>query len=50
VQARAVGKRYTREEIAQIQALTEEGLTSSEVATYLGRPEAGIARGRWQVG
>jgi hypothetical protein len=37
-----VGKRYTKEEISQIQALTIEGLSSREIADRLGRPEAGI--------
>jgi hypothetical protein len=44
-----VGKRYTREEINQIQVLTEEGLTSNEIAIQLGRPDAG-ARAFWGFG
>ena len=40
-----MGKRYTKEEIDQIQALTDEGLTSNEIALQLGRPEAGIRSG-----
>ena len=36
------GKRYTKEEISQIQELTEEGLTSNDIALQLERPEAGI--------
>ena len=37
-----MGKRYTREEISQIQSLISDGLTTREIATRLGRPEAGI--------
>ena len=37
-----MGKRYTKEEINQIQALTIEGHTIQEIASRLGRPEAGI--------
>ena len=37
-----MGKRYTKEEISQIQALTIEGLSSREIANKFGRPEAGI--------
>lgn len=37
-----MGKRYTKEEISQIQTLKKEGLTSNEIASQLGRPEAGI--------
>ena len=44
-----MGKRYTREEISQIQALTEEGLTSNEIATRLGRPEAGVRNIRYRL-
>jgi hypothetical protein len=44
-----VGKRYTREEISQIQNLTEEGLTSNEIAIQLKRPEAGIRNIRYRL-
>jgi predicted transcriptional regulator len=44
-----MGKRYTREEISQIQALTEEGMTSQEIASQLGRPEAGIRNIRYRL-
>ena len=37
-----MGKRYTKEEISQIQALSQEGRTIQEIADMLGRPEAGI--------
>jgi hypothetical protein len=37
-----VGKRYAKEEIDQIRSLTEEGLSSREIAERIGRPEAGI--------
>jgi DNA-directed RNA polymerase specialized sigma24 family protein len=38
-----------QEEISQIQVLTEEGLTSNEIATQLGRPEAGIRNIRYRM-
>ena len=44
-----MGKRYTKEEISRIQALTEEGLTSNEIATQLGRPGAGIRNIRYRL-
>jgi hypothetical protein len=44
-----VGKRYTKEEISQIQTLTIEGLTSNEIASQLGRPEAGIRNIRYRM-
>jgi len=37
-----LGRRYTTEEIQQIQALIDEGLTNREIATKLSRSEAGI--------
>ena len=37
-----VGKRYTKEEISQIQALSQEGYTIREIAEILGMSEAGI--------
>ncbi len=37
-----MGKRYTREEIDQIQALVTDGLTDREIAERLGRSEDGI--------
>jgi hypothetical protein len=44
-----VGKRYTREEIDQIKTLYAEGLTSQEIASQLGRPEAGIRNIRYRM-
>jgi DNA repair exonuclease SbcCD ATPase subunit len=44
-----VGKRYTKEEISQIQALTNEGQTSNEIASQLRRPEAGIRNIRYRL-
>ena len=44
-----MGKRYTKEEISQIQTLTEEGLTSNDIAYQLGRPEAGIRNIRYRL-
>ena len=44
-----MGKRYSKEEINQIQILTEEGLTSNEIATQLERPEAGIRNIRYRL-
>ena len=37
-----MSKRYTKQEISQIQALTQEGHTIKQIADVLGRPEAGI--------
>jgi DNA-binding NarL/FixJ family response regulator len=37
-----LGRRYTHEEVQQIQALIDEGLTNRQIATRLGRSEAGI--------
>ena len=37
-----LGRRYTHEEINQIQALIDEGLTNRDIATRLNRSEAGI--------
>ena len=37
-----MGKRYTKEEIIQIQILTQKGHTIKDIANVLGRPEAGI--------
>jgi DNA-binding NarL/FixJ family response regulator len=37
-----VGKRYSKEEFMQINALVAEGLTNEDVATRLGRSEAAI--------
>ncbi len=37
-----MGKRYTKQEISQIQTLTREGHTIKQIAKTLGRPEAGI--------
>lgn len=37
-----MGKRYTKEEIGRIQALASEEMTSTEIATRLGRTEHAI--------
>ena len=37
-----MGRRYTLDEINQIQALLDEGLTNRDIATRLSRSEAGI--------
>ncbi|MFC1803848.1 hypothetical protein ACFL0D_07790 [Thermoproteota archaeon] len=37
-----MGKRYTEQEISQIQALTNEGITDIEIAQRLGRTEDSI--------
>ena len=37
-----MGCRYSREELGQIEAFVEEGLTTREIAERLGRSEAGI--------
>ena len=37
-----MGLRYTQEEIHEIQALIDEGLTNKQIATRLNRSEAGI--------
>ena len=44
-----MGKRYTKEEISQIQALTNEGLTDGEIAAKLGRSENGITNIRYRM-
>ena len=44
-----MGKRYTKDEINQIQALSGEGLTLDEIASQLGRPEAGIRNIRYRM-
>lgn len=44
-----MGKRYSRDEIKEIQSLTEEGLTSNEIANRLGRPEAGVRNIRYRL-
>jgi hypothetical protein len=44
-----VGKRYTKDEISQIQMLSGEGLTLRDIASQLGRPEAGIRNIRYRV-
>jgi transposase len=42
------GKRTTREELTQLEALTEEGLTCREIAERLGRSEASIRNLRYK--
>ncbi len=37
-----MGKRYTKEEISQIQALVSEGFTDGEIASRLDRSENGV--------
>ena len=44
-----MGKRYTKDEINQIQMLSGEGLTLRDIASQLGRPEAGIRNIRYRV-
>ena len=44
-----MGKRYTKDEISQIQMLSGEGLTLRDIASQLGRPEAGIRNIRYRV-
>jgi DNA-binding CsgD family transcriptional regulator len=44
-----VGRRYTKEEIKQIKALAEEGLTNQDIAERIGRPEAGIRNLRHRI-
>ena len=44
------GKRYSRAEINQIRALIDEGLSNREIASKLGRPEAGIRNIRYRQG
>lgn len=43
-------KRYSSDEISQVQALIGEGLTNKEIATQLGRSEAGIRNIRYRQG
>lgn len=42
------GKRSSKEELTQIEALTEEGLTCREIAERLGRSEASIRNLRYK--
>ena len=44
-----MGKRYTKEEIKDIKALAEEGLTNQDIAERIGRPEAGIRNLRHRI-
>ena len=44
------GKRYSRDEIDQISALISEGWSNREIASKLGRPEAGIRNIRYRQG
>lgn len=44
------GRRYTKGETKQIEALILEGLTSREIAQRLGRSEAGIRNLRYRKG
>jgi hypothetical protein len=44
-----VGKPYTKEEISRINALHAEGMTSREIASQLGRPEAGVRNIRYRM-
>lgn len=45
-----MGKRYSREEKDLIKALVEEDMTSQEIASRLGRPEAGVRNLRHRLG
>jgi IS30 family transposase len=42
------GKRTTKEELAQLEALTKEGLTAREIAQRLGRSPASIRNLRYK--
>jgi IS30 family transposase len=42
------GRRTTKEELTQLEALTKEGLTCKEIAHRLGRSEAGIRNLRYK--
>jgi len=44
------GKRYSKDEIGQVQALIGEGLCNREIASELGRSEAGIRNIRYRQG
>ena len=44
-----MGKRYTKEEISQIKALTNEGLTDGEIAAKLDRSENGVRNIRYRM-
>lgn len=44
-----MGKRYTREEIEQIQAMVTEGLTDRQIAIRLDRTENGIRNFRYRM-
>jgi len=44
------GKRYSKNEISQIQALVNGGLSNREIAVKLGRSEAGIRNLRYRMG
>ena len=44
-----MGNRYSKEEMDQIQSLVAEGLTSREIASKLGRHEAGIRNIRYRL-
>lgn len=42
------GRRSTKEELTQLEAMTEEGLTTREIAQKLGRSEAGVRNLRYR--
>jgi len=42
------GRRTSKEELMQLEAMTEEGLTTREIAQRLGRSEAGIRNLRYR--
>ena len=44
-----MGDRYSREDLERIEALGAEGLTSREIASQLGRSEAGIRNIRYRL-
>ena len=44
-----MGKRYTQEEIDQIQALTNEGLKDGQIAVKLDRSENGVRNIRYRM-
>ena len=44
-----MGRRYSKEDLEQIKALVNEGLTNMEISNKLGRSEAGIRNIRYRL-
>jgi len=44
-----MGNRYSKKELDQIKSLVEEGLSSRQIAVWLGRSEAGIRNIRYRL-